>query len=87
MTPRSQALAYRIWARAEPVGWDVSIRELAAELNASRQTILAVCRAKGWLTRLRKTTNDFERNPYWQGKDSRLRFDNYHSDLQAGDWQ
>lgn len=53
MTPRSEALAYRIWAYAEPKGWDVSILELSIALDEHHGHIGRVCSAKDWTHRFR----------------------------------
>ncbi|EYD71784.1 hypothetical protein [Limimaricola hongkongensis] len=53
MTPRSEALAYRIWAEAKPIGWDCSVTDLAEALDETPQRIGMICRAKGWSDRFR----------------------------------
>jgi hypothetical protein len=47
------ALAYRIWAYAEPKGWDCTAREIAEALGVSRETVGGICQRKGWTQRLR----------------------------------
>ena len=54
MTPRTEAIAYRIWAYCEPRGWDCTLTEIAYELNESVNRIRAVCQQRGWLYRVRK---------------------------------
>ncbi len=53
LTPRSQAIAYRIWAIAKPLEWDISIADLAEQLNLSHHSIRSVLQLKGWINRLR----------------------------------
>ncbi len=53
MTPRSEALAYRIWGYADPKGWDVSVDEIAQALDVSVQRCGTIIGRKGWITRLR----------------------------------
>ena len=55
MTPRTMATAYRIWAFASPLGWDVTAGEIGEALGITPQAVGHVCRIKGWGTRLRKT--------------------------------
>ena len=58
MNPRQQALAYRIWALAEPVGWDLTPTALAEELDVSVQQVRWILRKKGWSTRVRAEKKD-----------------------------
>lgn len=53
MSPRTEALAYRIWAYAEPRGWDVSINDIADALDVTVRRCGKVCATKGWTSRLR----------------------------------
>lgn len=53
MTPRSQALAFRIWVAAEAVGWDCTVREIAESIDAPSRAVGRVVAAKGWGTRFR----------------------------------
>lgn len=53
MTPKSEAFAFRIWAYANPLEWNVSARELADEFKCSVQRINSICVQKGWTNRLR----------------------------------
>ena len=53
MTPRSQATALRVWQLCDPMGWDLTIAEVAAELGKPKSYISSVCRQKGWMGRLR----------------------------------
>ena len=56
MTPRLEALAYRIWAYADPLGWNVTMKEIAQEMGCTQKTASAVLMVKGWTKRLRVTT-------------------------------
>jgi hypothetical protein len=56
MTPRTIALAYRIWAYAAPRGWDVTIPELADEMREHHNTITNILRWRGWLHRVRRVS-------------------------------
>lgn len=58
MTPRSQAIAFRIWQHCEPIGWDCNIKDVADALGVSWKVINGVAVAKGWNTRFRKDTPD-----------------------------
>lgn len=54
MTPRDMALAYRIWAYADPRGWNVTIPELADEMGVSHQKMTGLLHVRGWLGRVRR---------------------------------
>lgn len=53
MTPRTHAIAYRIWAYAAPREWDVTIGEVAEELDLPRRTVKSICIHRGWNERMR----------------------------------
>ena len=59
MTPRSEALAYRIWAYAKPREWNVTLAEIADALGESHKRVLAICRIKKWLDRVRVSPNAY----------------------------
>jgi hypothetical protein len=60
MTPRSEALAFRIWQYCEPLGWDCTSTEVADVLGVSVWTVSNICKSKGWSERLRTGYG------YWQ---------------------
>lgn len=51
MTPRSQAIAFRIWAYCDPRGWGLTYNEIADETGAPLGAVVAVIKAKGWAAR------------------------------------
>lgn len=51
--PKSEALAFRIWAYAEPLGWDCTVKDIADELGEGWRRVMNICRHRGWLGRLR----------------------------------
>ena len=53
MTPKQNALAFRIWQYAEPLGWDCTAAEIADAVRSTPQAVWIVCKAKGWGTRVR----------------------------------
>ena len=55
MTPRTEALAFRIWAFAKPKDWDCTIHDIAAALEETPQRVTAVCSRKHWIGRLRSS--------------------------------
>jgi hypothetical protein len=55
MTPRTMALAYRIWAYATPREWDCTYTELAEHFRVHPSTIVQIAKAKGWLHRIRRS--------------------------------
>jgi hypothetical protein len=52
--PRSQALADRIWAYAQPREWDVTIAEVAEALGEPMPAVRAVSAKRGWSQRMRR---------------------------------
>jgi hypothetical protein len=52
-SPRTEALAFRIWAYATPRGWDCTATEIADHLETSYRTVSVIARLKGWSSRLR----------------------------------
>ena len=52
-SPKTEALAFRIWAHCQPLGWDTDVREIADHLGVSFQQVAGICRSKGWSNRLR----------------------------------
>jgi len=55
MNIRTEALAFRIWAFANPKDWDCTIHDIAAELEETPQRIASVCSRKLWIGRLRSS--------------------------------
>ena len=53
MTPRTEALAFRIWQYANPRGWDCTAGEVGDAIGSSPMQVGIACSAKGWGTRLR----------------------------------
>lgn len=53
LSPRTEAIAYRIWAAAREVEWNTSISELADALELDVNTVRGVIQVKGWTQRLR----------------------------------
>jgi hypothetical protein len=52
--PVSAALAFRIWQYAQPIGWDCTVAEIAAELREPVQRVGRICSARGWNYKLRR---------------------------------
>lgn len=53
LSPKSEALAFRIWAYAEPKGWDVLLADVAKDLNVDVARVRWVVVAKQWNGRFR----------------------------------
>lgn len=58
MHPRRERIALQIYQIAEPLGWDITVTELAERLNLTRAEVGYVCNRKGWMPRLRRTMTD-----------------------------
>ena len=54
----TRALAYRVWSTAQPLGWDVTIEELAHTLGVPVGRIRRVVQLSGWRTQLRTSQTD-----------------------------
>jgi len=75
MNPRRERIALQIYQIAEPLGWDITVTELAEKLGTSRAEVGLVCNRKGWMPRLRKTMTDIKglRGTQWlSGNDARV---------------
>ena len=59
MHPRRERIAFQIYQIAEPLGWDITVTELAERLNLTRSEVGWICNKKGWMPRLRKTEHDY----------------------------
>ena len=59
MHPRRERIALQIYQIAEPLGWDITVTELAERLNLTRSEVGWICNKKGWMPRLRKTEQDY----------------------------
>ena len=55
LSPRSQALAYRIWGHCEPIGWNCTCGEIAEALGEDVKRVGVVAHHKGWNNRLRRS--------------------------------
>lgn len=53
LSPATQALAYRIWAHCQPIGWNCTIMEIADALGVDWHRVNWVLRQKGWNGRVR----------------------------------
>lgn len=62
MTPKSEALAFRIWQAAQPIGWNVTIAEMAEIIGEPMPPVRAVCIKKRWLSRFRTADKDVYRH-------------------------
>lgn len=68
--PRTEALAYRIWAYAEPLGWDVSVDDIAAALDVSASRAGRILSIKGWLGRLRASRSQIKQSAWLDAADA-----------------
>jgi hypothetical protein len=59
MTPRSEALAFRIWAYANPLGWDCSAKDIAEALGETWHRVVKVLQLKGWSHRIRRDSAEY----------------------------
>jgi len=55
LSPRSEALALRIYNHCVPLEWDCTHADVADALGVSVGRVRSVCKVKGWNQRLRVT--------------------------------
>ena len=59
---KRDALAYRIWAYCEPLGWDCTVRNVADALGVHWNAVRRISAINGWGNRFRSTSFSIE----WQ---------------------
>lgn len=62
MNIKLEALAFRIWQAAEPLGWNLTRRDLAEMLDEPTRRIAWAVIEKGWGSRLRAHVTDRAKN-------------------------
>lgn len=55
---RREALAFRIWAFCKPLDWNVTLDQVASELDVHRNSVIAAAKSKGWLGLFRRQCLD-----------------------------
>ena len=58
LSPATQALAYRIWAHCQPIGWNCTIMEIADALGVDWHRVNWTLGRKGWSGRVRSMKPD-----------------------------
>jgi len=58
MTPRTQALAYRIWSYATPRAWDLTAYDIAEALEVEVARVHYILAEKGWNARTRNSRTE-----------------------------
>jgi hypothetical protein len=58
MNVKLEALAFRIWAYAQPKGWDCLMSEVATALGVGLGAVRIACTHKGWNSRFRVAKTD-----------------------------
>ena len=53
MNPKTETIAYRIWAYCTPLGWNCTVNDIASALGISVGKVASILGHKGWQTRLR----------------------------------
>ena len=59
LSPRSEALALRIYNHCVPLEWDCTHEDVADALGEDVRRVGNVCRGNGWNQRLRVTAKNF----------------------------
>lgn len=62
LKPATEALAFRIWAYAHPLGWNCTIMDVAEALEVHPNRVNGTCVAKGWLRRFRASGAEVARS-------------------------
>ena len=68
MSVKTEALAFRIWAFANPKDWDCTIQEISEAVGETPQRIAGVCRVKSWNQRLRSSGPDYRDTKFDTGE-------------------
>ena len=58
LSPATQALAYRIWAHCQPIGWNCTIAEISDALGVDWRRVNWTLGRKGWSGRVRSMKPD-----------------------------
>ncbi len=58
MNVKLEALAFRIWAYAQPKGWDCLMSDVSEKLGVSLSSVRHVSTVKGWNSRFRVAKAD-----------------------------
>ena len=58
MSPKAEALAFRIHQYAHPKGWDCLMSDVAADLKVSLSSVRQISTMKGWNSRFRVAKAD-----------------------------
>lgn len=58
MSVATKTLAVRIWAFAQPRGWDMTVADVADELGETSHRVRRVVQLCGWSGRFRSSTLD-----------------------------
>lgn len=59
MNPRTETIAFRIWAYCTPVGWDRTMRQIADDLDLDVPVVRGIMQAKRWSHRARRAELDY----------------------------
>jgi hypothetical protein len=59
LSPTTEAMAFRIWQYAEPLGWNCTHADVAKAIGETTQRVRRVCELKEWNGRMRSTKVDF----------------------------
>lgn len=62
LKPATEALAYRIWCFAQPLGWNCTIVDVADALGVTPHRVTTTCMHKGWLRRFRAGVTEVARS-------------------------
>ena len=67
LNPKTEALAFRIWAICDPVGWDISVSDCAKQSGERLASVRRVVHLKGWTHRFRSCIRYNPRAPMISG--------------------
>ena len=51
-------LAFRVWAAAEAIGWNITIADLAEQMGESVDRVRRIVQLRGWRTKFRSAQTD-----------------------------
>lgn len=60
ITPRAHRYAFQIWRFCEPLGWNVTLQDIAGEIGLPPNHVSHILNQKGWGSRVRAYRKDYQ---------------------------
>ena len=59
LTPRAHRYAFQLWRFCEPLGWNVTLQDIADEIGLPPNHVAHILNQKGWSSRVRTSRKDY----------------------------